>query len=322
MDGWATARGVEVGCTVPSPNTADVVSYLEAFYAGIKVELLPSDTFTFSSWDDPATMNRKPKRTPDPPSFVALCTPSTSIRIRVRPASPTSPYAYQLNLDDLLDGAIESLPADAYALLLPVEHDLYESDDDEFCCGRAYGGSRVAVVSSARYQPGLDERQGVERGHGWPASHCASYVKGLCSDADGPSMKKTCQSDHSTLTRATDDDADTPLQAAFTASDPPLSLPNLFLSRLARTASHELGHCLGIDHCVFYACIMQGSASLAEDARQPPYLGPVDVAKLCEATGVGERERLVKLREVGEKWEWGALEARVKGRITELGTQV
>jgi archaemetzincin len=31
---------------------------------------------------------------------------------------------------------------------------------------------------------------------------------------------------------------------------------------------------------------MQGSASLREDVRQPPYLCPVDLAKVLEATGV------------------------------------
>ena len=36
-------------------------------------------------------------------------------------------------------------------------------------------------------------------------------------------------------------------------------------------------------HCVYYACIMQGTASLAEDRRQPPYLCPIDLAKLRQA---------------------------------------
>ncbi|OCL11909.1 hypothetical protein AOQ84DRAFT_270075, partial [Glonium stellatum] len=44
-------------------------------------------------------------------------------------------------------------------------------------------------------------------------------------------------------------------------------------------------------HCVYYACNMQGSASIIEDARQAPYLCPVDLAKLEIATGMSGEER-------------------------------
>jgi archaemetzincin len=68
-------------------------------------------------------------------------------------------------------------------------------------------------------------------------------------------------------------------------------LPALWRYRILRTVSHELAHCFGLDHCVYYACIMQGSASLAEDARQPPYLCPVDLAKVLAATGSSGQKR-------------------------------
>lgn len=85
-----------------------------------------------------------------------------------------------------------------------------------------------------------------------------------------------------------------PLHAAVIAHDalPSLeasptsaALSALWLGRACRTASHELGHCLGVDHCVYFSCAMQGTASLKEDARQPPFLCPVDLAKLLHATG-------------------------------------
>jgi archaemetzincin len=53
-----------------------------------------------------------------------------------------------------LDAAI--LPDGAYALLFLVHQDLFKSPEDEFVYGRAYGASRVAVVSMARYNPSLD----------------------------------------------------------------------------------------------------------------------------------------------------------------------
>lgn len=122
------------------------------------------------------------------PNLIGLNTSTESIGIRWRP-SPDGIFPGQLNLDDLLDTAISILPADAYALLMLVEHDLYEDEDDDFCCGRAYGGSRVAVASMARYDPHLDERQNVERNHAWPASHCESYMRACCANAE-PVKKK------------------------------------------------------------------------------------------------------------------------------------
>lgn len=123
------------------------------------------------------------------PNLIGLNTSTELIGIRWRP-SPDGIFPGQLNLDDLLDTAISMLPADAYALLMLDEHDLYEDEDDDFCCGRAYGGSRVAVVSMARYNPHLDERQNVEREHAWPASHCEAYMRACCTDAPEPA--KVC----------------------------------------------------------------------------------------------------------------------------------
>ncbi|KAI5859302.1 hypothetical protein GGS23DRAFT_607653 [Durotheca rogersii] len=58
-----------------------------------------------------------------------------------------------LNLGDLLGATIGVLSADAYSIVLLVDHDMYEDEDDDFCCGRAYGGSRAGVVSTSRYNP-------------------------------------------------------------------------------------------------------------------------------------------------------------------------
>lgn len=77
----------------------------------------------------------------------------------------------------------------------------------------------------------------------------------------------------------------------------------LWLGRVCRTASHELGHCLGVDHCVYYACAMQGTASLAEDVRQPPYLCPVDLAKILRATGADVLERYQALLVFCQRYE-------------------
>ena len=298
---------------IPTPDIQDVVDYLAAFYHGLSVKQLLAPRLQFAAWDDDDS--DKPSRTRKPstkPPFIGLNTATESIRIRTR-APKDKVFLRQLNLDDLLDAAISILPNDAYALLLLVEQDLYESADDEFVCGRAYGGSRVAVVSTARYHPSLDVKNDVERQHSWPASHCDDYLRECYATAFGqderprkrariPKEKSTSSSTNPPQTNLVDQTISTPLQAAVSAhkalselSSSPTMLSGLWLGRVCRTASHELGHCFGIDHCVYYACAMQGSASLAEDARQPPYLCPIDLAKMLQATGTETEQRYLAL---------------------------
>ncbi len=283
----------------------DILEYVAAFYHGIPVKMLPSGSLCFTSWGDRTPKNPAGKASLTvAPRFIGLNTSTECVRIRTR-ASLDGVFPSQLNLDDLLDTTMSILPHDAYALLLLVQHDLFEDEDDEFVCGRAYGGSRVAVISMARYNPSLDTQLNVERQHAWPASHCANYMQACCEAGSSSKpkaktrtkrvekpLKKTSKSKTSaSLLSSTVPSA---LQAAvfayaaLTRSKPPSSpmMPGLWLSRVCRTASHELGHCFGIDHCIYHACAMQGSASLREDVRQPPYLCPVDLAKVLEATGV------------------------------------
>ena len=69
---------------------------------------------------------------------------------------------------------------------------------------------------------------------------------------------------------------------------------------------------------------MQATASLAEDVRQPPYLCPVDLAKMLRATGADERERYEALLafcsrlEDGRAGPFKAFAAWIGGRLQEL----
>lgn len=170
--------------------------------------------------------------------------------IRTRP-SRDKIFSGQLNLNDLLDVAISILPRDAYALLMLTDHDLNEDEEDDFCCGRAYGGSRVAVVSTARYNPTLDERQHVETEHAWPASHCQTHIDTCC---ELPAKNTKARTGLSQVSSAMHSAVAT--FSSFASPKSELELSTLWLSRLCKTASHELGHCFGLDHCVYYACIM------------------------------------------------------------------
>ncbi|KAJ7695689.1 hypothetical protein B0H17DRAFT_979801 [Mycena rosella] len=290
LQSWSVPNSRHADASVAPPDIVDITDYLRAFYHGMPVKRLPSP-LRLTHW------GAKPSATP---RYVGMCTATEAVRIRTR-ASRDGVFPRQLNLDDLLDATISVLPDDAFALLIMVPFDIYEGPDDDFCAGRAYGGSRVAVVSSARYHPGLDAHQNVDRLHAWPASHCKQYMNICCAEADTPDTRPPKKKPKGRVEPSTSDSLEpaayaalSPLHAAvlahaalpsLTSSSPPAALSALWLGRACRTASHELGHCLGIDHCVYYACAMQGSASLAEDARQPPFLCPVDRAKLLCASG-------------------------------------
>ena len=284
-----------------------IISYLRAFYHGLEVKLLPSPLI-FTAWDDAPTP--KPKSKPKAETgkerdvqAVALSTGAEAIRIRVRCTPPPNsespervyPYSHQVDLNDMIDVALSVLPTDAYALLLLTKHDMYESDDDDFCCGRAWGASLVAIVSGARYQPCLDNVHGIDEEHIWPASHCKDFVDKMSLvdsqeqmvQGQAATRKRKLAQAHSNQTQANC----SPLEKAVEAHRTTVLVPDqstvevqgTFLYRLCRTVSHELGHCFGLDHCMYKACMMQGTASVAEDMRQPPYLCPVCEAKIAYA---------------------------------------
>ncbi len=178
----------------------------------------------------------------------------------------------------------------------------------------------MAVVSIARYNPSLDDRQGVEREHAWPASHCDAYMRDCC----GAPCKTKDPTPGSSNTPQTHLQAAVSAHAALPIPQTQSQLSSLWLSRVCQTASHELGHCFGMDHCVYYACVMQATASLAEDVRQPPYLCPVDLAKLLRATRADEKKRYKALLTFCERFKdrdagwFNAFGAWIFGRLREL----
>ncbi|KAF2203771.1 hypothetical protein GQ43DRAFT_239012 [Delitschia confertaspora ATCC 74209] len=307
------------------PDAQDIAEYLEAFYHGLPVKIFP-ERLRFTPWEERCSAKRKEKL-----KYIGLAHGGQCTRIRVRQA-PDGVFQYQLNLNDILTVAMRILPSDAYAVVLLVNHDMYEHEDDVFCCGRAYGASRISVVQAPRYHPMLDHREKINHAHMWPASHCKEFVNKLCAEEDVKPKKVESKPP-----------VRGPMHAAVaavskvTSPSTPDGLQALWFSRVARTVSHELGHCFGLDHCVYYACNMQGCSGMQEDVRQAPYLCPVCLAKVsyaiaCELQGADEdkrkeyvRKRYEALAEFCGKWKGIGLfvgyEAWLKARLEILDAE-
>ena len=301
------------------PNPDDILDFLTAFYKPLSVKTLPAN-LRLTRWStNPVSQD----------TYVALECPSldTSIGIRHR-VNPTNTFLRQLNLSDLLDAATDLLPTDAYCLVMLTPFDIYEDDQDDFCCGRACGGSRIAVVSTARYTPILDSAQGVDAAMAWPLSHSRQTIEYILNSAPNASKRKgKAKSAENVVYEPVT--SDTPLGAAIREASSRLfiRLPEInqqravHTFRVARTTAHELGHCFGLEHCAFYACVMQSTGSMAEDSRQPPYLCAVCAEKVRLATGVATRERVQALKELAKSWmsaEWVALQAWCEGYLKEM----
>lgn len=68
------------------------------------------------------------------------------------------------------------------------------------------------------------------------------------------------------------------------------------LRRSCKVLAHETAHLLGIAHCVFYSCLMNGSNHLAESDARPLHPCPVDLRKLQHTIGFDITARYRNLR--------------------------
>lgn len=71
----------------------------------------------------------------------------------------------------------------------------------------------------------------------------------------------------------------------------------VILQRSCKLLVHEVAHLLGLDHCIWYSCCMNGSGHLDEDFKQSMHLCPIDLRKLQYLCGFDVVKRYERLLE-------------------------
>jgi archaemetzincin len=66
---------------------------------------------------------------------------------------------------------------------------------------------------------------------------------------------------------------------------------NETLSRIIKTSAHEIGHMMGIEHCISASCLMNGSNSLKESDSQPQVMCSECFVKLAWRTEINLLKR-------------------------------
>src|SRR5262249_23790696 len=90
---------------------------------------------------------------------------------------------------------------------------------------------------------------------------------------------------------------------SFVRYDPRFSGENradrarIMLRRSCGVLAHETGHMFGIEHCIYFQCVMNGSNSLPQDDSKPLHLCPVDLRKLYAGIKFDPVARYAHLRD-------------------------
>lgn len=95
----------------------------------------------------------------------------------------------------------------------------------------------------------------------------------------------------------------------------------LILHRGLKVMAHEIGHMFGMEHCIHYTCVMNGSNHLDESDGKPMHLCPICLRKLHLAVGFDPEQRYRGLGafydRVGFSYDAGWIERR--RRFIETG---
>jgi archaemetzincin len=92
--------------------------------------------------------------------------------------------------------------------------------------------------------------------------------------------------------------------------------PRLISRRRCSVLAHEIGHMFGMQHCIYYHCLMNGSNSLPESDAAPLHLCPVCLRKLHASIGFDLREREERLARLLAERQLAADAAWYQSRVS------
>jgi archaemetzincin len=97
------------------------------------------------------------------------------------------------------------------------------------------------------------------------------------------------------------------------------------LRRSCKVLVHEMGHMFGLQHCIYFRCVFNGSNHLAESDARPLHECPVDLRKLQHSIGFDVARRYAGLvrfyRKVGFEDEAAWTRARLAWLVGESAAE-
>lgn len=154
----------------------------------------------------------------------------------------------QLYIPDVLSEMRNLIPEDAFCVIGITLWDMYMDDTDLFVVG--WAGYYCAVFSFARYDPLFVDSHNKKQKDNNPNLFIQCDPLPKVDSVDFQNKRR-----------------------------------DIILRRSLKTVTHETLHLFGLRHCIFYSCLMNGTASLHEDDQAPLFLCPVCLRKLHYVLG-------------------------------------
>jgi predicted Zn-dependent protease len=206
---------------------------------------------------------------------------------------------FQIELDELLHKVIAPIQSsgmhagsrfcDNFAVVGVTMLDLYDNDASLFMAGGACMQNKTAVLSLARYNPRIKSSYYHWYDYGYLPMDSMLW-KTNSGYFDGNRRPIVTSGPPS---RAADDDSNN--DANTDVDEQNVAIKTLYFLRAAKLIVHEIGHLYGLEHCVYYACNMNGTANLIEDFAAPLHWCGNCLRKLHYRIGFDMRERYRKL---------------------------